>query len=81
MDKAFFFSPKTQTGSRTHPDSYSMGTGILSWGVNRSEREVDDGPPSTSEAKNGWSYTSSPPVCLYLIDNFTRTVVTRGRLL
>jgi hypothetical protein len=32
MDKRFFSSPKCPTDSGIHPCSYSMGSGILSWG-------------------------------------------------
>jgi len=35
--------------------------------------EVDHLTPSTDEVKNEWNYTSSPPVCLHVVDrnNFT----------
>jgi hypothetical protein len=38
--------------------------GALSLGVKRQEREADHSPPRTSEVKNAWSYTSSPPIHL-----------------
>jgi hypothetical protein len=33
-------------------------------GVKRPGRESDQLPPSSAEVKNGWTYTSTPPVCL-----------------
>jgi len=47
-----------QTGSGVKPASYSMGTGFLSRGVKRSEREVDHSFPSTAEVNNGSIYTT-----------------------
>jgi hypothetical protein len=35
--------------------------GALSLGVKRERREADHSPPSSSEVKNAWSYTSTPP--------------------
>jgi hypothetical protein len=34
--------------------------GVLSLGVKRPGREADHSPPSSAEAKNVWSYTSTP---------------------
>jgi hypothetical protein len=34
--------------------------GALSLGVKRPEREADHSPPSSSEVKNAWNYTSTP---------------------
>jgi hypothetical protein len=39
--------------------------GALSRGVKRPGREADHSPPSSAEVKNAWSYTSTPPICLY----------------
>jgi hypothetical protein len=36
--------------------------GALSLGVKRSAREADHSHPSSSEIKNAWSYTSTPPI-------------------
>ena len=35
--------------------------------------DIDHSPPSSAEVKNGWSYTSTPPICLHGMDreNFT----------
>jgi hypothetical protein len=34
-------------------------------GVTLSGSEVNQSPPSISEVKNEWRYTSTPPICLY----------------
>jgi len=41
--------------------------------VKRPERKFNHSSPSTVEAKNDWSCTSSPPICLHVVDkeNFT----------
>jgi hypothetical protein len=41
------------------PASYAMGMGVLSLGVKQLGQETDHSPPSTSEVKNAWSYTST----------------------
>jgi hypothetical protein len=62
-----FFSLRhrcVQTGSGTHPASYSMD----SWGFFHEGKaagcEADHSPQSSAEVKNTWSYTSTPPVRL-----------------
>jgi hypothetical protein len=40
-------------------------TGALSLGVKRPGREADNSPPSSAEVKNGWSYTSTPPIRIH----------------
>jgi hypothetical protein len=40
-----------QTGCGAHPAYYQMGTGFLSLGVKRPEREADHSPPSSAEVK------------------------------
>ena len=45
------FSPLAQTGSENHPDSYTMCTGSLSWGVKRSGRVVDHLRSSSAETE------------------------------
>jgi hypothetical protein len=39
--------------------------GVLSLGVKRLGREADHSPPSSTEVKNAWSYTSTPQIRLY----------------
>jgi hypothetical protein len=40
--------------------------------------EVDHLPPSSAEVKNEWSCTSTPPICLYVVErnNFVFTLLT-----
>jgi len=40
--------------------SYSMGTGGSFPGLKRPLREADHSPPSSSEIKNAWRYTTTP---------------------
>jgi hypothetical protein len=49
------------TDPGVHPTSYTMGTGVLSPGVMRQERETDHSPPTSAEVKKMWIYTSTPP--------------------
>ena len=41
-------------------------------GIKRLGREVDHSPKSTAEAKKGWNYIFTPPICLHGVnrDNF-----------
>jgi hypothetical protein len=39
--------------------------GDLSLGVKRPGREADHSPASSTEVKNAWSYTSTPPIPLH----------------
>jgi hypothetical protein len=34
-------------------------------GIKRPERDVNHSPPSRAEFRNDWSYTATPPICLY----------------
>jgi hypothetical protein len=36
--------------------------GALSLGIKRPGREADHSPPSSTEVKHAWSYTSTPPI-------------------
>jgi hypothetical protein len=56
---------RVQIGSGAHPASYPMGTRGSFPGVKRPGREADHSPPSSAEAKNAWSYTSTTPICLH----------------
>jgi hypothetical protein len=56
----FTLHHNVQTGSGAHPASYPMSTGVLSWGVKWPGREANHSPPSSTETKNVWSYTSTP---------------------
>jgi hypothetical protein len=56
--------------------------GTLSLGVKQPGREADHLPPSSTEVKNAWNYTSTPPIRLHGVvlslkknrDNFTFTL-------
>jgi hypothetical protein len=74
----FSLHHRVQTGCGTHPASYPMGTrGSVFPGVKRPVREANHSPPCSAEAKNEWSYTSTPQyvfVARCLVkhrDNFT----------
>jgi hypothetical protein len=49
-----------QTVSGAHPTSYPMSTWAFSLGVKWPGRKADYSPPSSAEAKNAWSYASTP---------------------
>jgi len=51
----FSLLQNVKTGSAAHTTSCSTGIGVLSRGVKRPERGVDQSPPSSAQLKNGWS--------------------------
>jgi hypothetical protein len=51
-------------GSGAHPASYPMGTRVSIPGGKPAGREDDHSPPSSTEVKNAWSYTSTTPIQL-----------------
>jgi hypothetical protein len=53
-----------QTGSGSHPASYPVGTRYSFPGVKRPGPEADHSPPSSSEVKNEWNYSSTPQCAL-----------------
>ena len=57
------FSAPFQTGYKTHPASYSMGTGSFP-GVEWPGRGVDHPPHLAPRLKKEYSYTSTPPLDL-----------------
>jgi hypothetical protein len=54
-----------QNGSGAHPASYPMDTRGSFPESKAAESEADHSPPSSTEVKNAWSYTSTPPVRLH----------------
>jgi hypothetical protein len=44
-------------------------------GIKRPGLDVDRSPPSNAEVKNEWSYTSTPPICLYDVDGVTFVII------
>ena len=53
-----------QTRSDVQIASIQWILGALSSGIKRQGRDVDHSPPSSADVKNGWSYTSTTPICL-----------------
>jgi hypothetical protein len=49
-----------ETGSRTHPASYPVGTGADFPEIKRPGREADHSPPSSAEVKNGGAIPPLP---------------------
>jgi hypothetical protein len=47
------------------PSLLFNGYGDYFPGVKRPERDVDHSPPSNADVMDDWSYTSTPPICLY----------------
>jgi len=72
----FSLHQRVQTGSVAHFLS-SGYQGLFPWGVKRPRFEADHSPPSISEVKNAWSYTSSLSIHLHGVvlrktrENFT----------
>lgn len=59
------------TGCGAHTASCSFGTAALSLEANRSRREVDLSPQSSTEVKDEWSCNSNPLTCLYVVNSNT----------
>ena len=57
---------RVQTGSKTHPAFYKIGTGVLSLWLKQPYREADHPNPFSVRVMNVWSYTSSPPISLHV---------------
>jgi hypothetical protein len=48
-EEIFLFSKTSIAGSGAHPASYSISTGVTSWGAARAGCDVDQSFPSTTE--------------------------------
>jgi hypothetical protein len=59
---------RLQVGSGAHTASHLMDTWFLSPEVKQPVFEVYQLRLSIDKVKNGWSYTSAPPVCIYGMD-------------
>jgi hypothetical protein len=58
----FFHSPSLLDLYRSPTSLLSNGVpGAVSLGIKRRGRKADNSPPSSTEIKNAWSYTSIPP--------------------
>jgi len=69
---SFSLRHRVLTGSGAHPASYHMGTVSSYPAVKLPAREADSSPLSSTEAKNSWSYTSTPPylfMAWYLVEH------------
>ena len=61
-----FIPPLGPTKSSSH-----WLIGVISSGSKRPGREVYHSPLTSTKVKNEWSYTSTPPLCLYCVDSDT----------
>ena len=66
--KKFSLLQNAQTGSGAQPSYYTEGTEFFFTKVKQPRCEVDHSPPSSAEVKNGWSCTSTPPICLHGVE-------------
>ena len=48
--------------------NFLTGSEVQSLWVRRPESGVDHTPPSSAEAINVWSHTSTPPTCFYVVE-------------
>jgi hypothetical protein len=55
-----FLRHRVQNGSGTHPTSSQTGTRGSSPKIEQAGREADHSPPSSTEIKKAWSYTTTP---------------------
>jgi hypothetical protein len=70
--KGFSFFHSAQTGTGTEPVTCTGGTWCSLSGVKRSGCKADSLPPSSSEVKNAWTYTTTSPYIFmvrYIIRN------------
>jgi hypothetical protein len=58
----FLFATVTRPTLRPSQSPVRWVAGAVSPGVKRPGLEADHSPPSSAEAKNAWSYTSTPPL-------------------
>jgi hypothetical protein len=61
----FFFTTASRMALVHTHSRIQWVTGTLSVGVKRPGREADHSPPSSTEVKNAWSYTSTLPIRLH----------------
>jgi hypothetical protein len=59
--KTFFVLISSQTGSGTHPASYPISREGPFPKVRRPGYKTDHSPPTSTEVKKTWVYTSTPP--------------------
>lgn len=68
----FFSSPKRSDRLCGSPSLLYKGKRHFIPGVKRAGREIDHSPTSSAEIKNGWTYASSPSICLHCMDKDNR---------
>jgi hypothetical protein len=61
----FFPRRRVQTGSGSHPASYTINTGGFTLGVKWPGREANHSHPSSAKVNSAWKCTSSPPIRLH----------------
>jgi hypothetical protein len=61
----FFFTTASRTALGPTQPPIQWVPGAPSLGVQWPGREADNSPPASAEVKNGWSYTSTPPIRLH----------------
>jgi hypothetical protein len=71
--KDFSLLRNLQTGSETHPASYSIGWGSSFPVIKRSGRECDHSPQSSIEINDSWGYTFTPRIRLHDVDTDNST--------
>ena len=64
----FLFSKTNQTGSEGHPARYSLGTVVLSPGLQRPESAVNHSLPFSAEVKNVQSFTTTTLIYFHGVD-------------
>jgi hypothetical protein len=60
-----FSHHRVQTGSGVHPASYPKGSRGSFPKSKATGGEANHSSPPNAEAKNAWSFTSTPPICLH----------------
>jgi hypothetical protein len=61
----FFFTTASRPALMPTQPPTQWVRGTLSLGVKLPGRKPDHSLPSSAEVKNAWSYTFTPPICLY----------------
>ena len=67
-DNKFFYSPKCPEQLWGPPSLVFNGYRGYFLGIKQLGCAADHSPPTSDEAKNEWSYTTAPPICLHNMD-------------
>jgi hypothetical protein len=57
------FATASRPDLRLTQSRIQCAPGVLCTGIKRPGRETDHSPPSSTEVRNVWSYTPTPPIC------------------